>query len=59
VDRNNSDTIFNYISSFRFYPVDFAAYTDTSQTTGTIVSQTVEPVYLGTGATLINTTDPT
>lgn len=59
VDRNSSDTIFNYISSFRFYPVDFAAYTNTSQTTGTIVSQTVEPVYLGTGAKLLNTTDPT
>lgn len=58
-DRNSSDTIFNYISSFRFYPVDFQAYTNTSQATGTIVSQTTEPVYLGTGATLVNTTDPT
>lgn len=58
-DKNSSDTIFNYISSFRFYPVDFGSYTDTSQTTGTIVSQTTEPVYLGTGATLVNTTDPT
>lgn len=55
IDKTNNDSLFKYISSFRYYPVDFNAFTNQAMLHDSIVSSTRSSVYMGTGAILEDT----
>lgn len=54
VNKQGTDTIFNYIQSYRYYPINFQSFQDWSRNIQNLVNTQTSPLYLGTGAVLMD-----